>query len=87
LSTAGDLIFSTYYGGSAIEYCHGGLDLAPDGNIIFGGSSHSADFPLKNPIQTIFTQRLNPGYNTPILVKLTPDGQSVIFATYFGGLQ
>jgi uncharacterized protein (TIGR03437 family) len=84
LSTMGDLIFSTYYGGSAIEYCNG-LDLGPDGNIILGGSSHSADFPLKNPIQTVFTQRVNPGYNTPILVKLTPDGQSVIFATFFGG--
>jgi uncharacterized protein (TIGR03437 family) len=84
LSTTGDLIFSTYYGGSAIEYCHG-LDLGPDGNIVLGGSSHSADFPFKNPIQTVFTQRLNPGYNTPILVKLTADGQTIIFATYFGG--
>ena len=44
---------------------------------------HPPIFPFKNPIQTQFTQRT--GYYTPTLIKLSADGQSVIFATYFGG--
>ena len=48
-----------------------------------GGGSSSEDFPFKNAIQTQFTSRGL--YTTPMLVKFTGDGQTVLFATYYGG--
>jgi hypothetical protein len=59
LSPEGELMFSTYYGGSEAEYCPA-LGLTPDGGIIIGGSSGSANFPFKNPIQTELTA--HPGW-------------------------
>ena len=82
LSPTGNLIFSTYYGGSGTEFCSA-ITLASDGGVTIAGASSSADFPFKNPIQTEFTQR--PLWQTPTLVKLSADGQTVVFATYFGG--
>jgi uncharacterized protein (TIGR03437 family) len=79
LSSAGDLLFATYYGGSRNDGC-GGVALAPDGGILVAGTANSADFPLKNAIQTTFNS-----YSTPIVIKLSEDGQSVVFATFFGG--
>jgi uncharacterized protein (TIGR03437 family) len=82
LSAVGDLVFSTYYGGSGGDHCFA-ITVAPDGNVLVDGDSNSSDYPFKNPIQTNFTPR--GGYTTPTMLKLSPDGQTVIFATYFGG--
>lgn len=82
ITPLGALAFSTYYGGSGREFCHA-VSLTPDGGVLLGGSSNSADFPFKNAIQTQFTSRGL--YNTPALMKFTSDGQMVVFATYYGG--
>ncbi len=82
ITPSGSLAFSTYYGGSGTDACYA-VTLANDGGVIVGGASASADFPFKNPIQTQFTSK---GLNqTPSLMKFAPDGQSVIFATFYGG--
>ncbi len=82
ITPSGGLAFSTYYGGSGREFCHA-VSLTPDGGVLLGGSSNSVDFPFKNAIQTQFTSRGL--YNTPALMKFTSDGQTVVFATYYGG--
>jgi uncharacterized protein (TIGR03437 family) len=81
LAPAGSLIFSTYLGGSGIDNC-GGLALGPDGSLIFTGTAGVADFPLKDAPQTT----ASPGnFGAPVLVKMAPDGQSLILSTYLGG--
>ncbi len=82
MSPTGALLFSTYVGGSGTEYCHA-LALTPDGGVILAGSSSSTDLPLKNAIQSQITPRF--GYGTPVAAKFSADGQTIIFATFFGG--
>jgi uncharacterized protein (TIGR03437 family) len=82
LSPTGALLFSTYYGGSGREFCYG-VSIAPDGGVLVSGGAGSSDYPFKNPIQTEFTDAFM-GL-TPMIFKLSSDGQTVIFATYFGG--
>lgn len=82
ITPTGSLAFSTYYGGSGTESCHA-LTVTSDGGALLGGSSSSVDFPLKNAMQT----QLNAGgvYDTPTLTKFASDGQSITFATFYGG--
>jgi uncharacterized protein (TIGR03437 family) len=77
----GDLLWSTYLGGSGADWCY---QIATDakGNAYIGGASSSLDFPLKNAIQTAITPRN--GWLTPLLIKLSPDG-SIAAATFLGG--
>lgn len=77
----GDLLWSTYLGGSGADWCY---SIATDqqGNAYIAGASSSLDFPLKSAIQTTITPRN--GWRTPLLVKLTPDG-SIAAATFLGG--
>jgi uncharacterized protein (TIGR03437 family) len=80
-SSAGALLFATYWGGSALD---NGLGIAVDGNdnVVIAGFSGSTDFPLHNAVQNAGTPRT--GFGAPTLVKLSPDGQSIVFSTYLG---
>ncbi|MGY5874755.1 MAG: SBBP repeat-containing protein [Candidatus Thorarchaeota archaeon] len=73
------LIWSTYLGGSLDDL---GLELAidTDGNVIVGGLAGSDDFPLQNATQDYFG-----GQFDAFLTKVSPDGQEIIFSTYYGG--
>ncbi len=77
----GDLLWSTYLGGSSADWCY---SVATDlqGNAYIAAASRSLDFPLKNAIQTAITPRN--GWSTPLLIKLGPDG-SIAAATFLGG--
>ena len=79
----GSLIFSTYLGGSAQEVP---TDVAVDSedNIIVAGVTGSSDFPLMNPYQSNFTGG-SEGNADCFITKLSEDGQSLLFSTYFGG--
>jgi PKD repeat protein len=77
-SSAGLLVWSTYYGGSAAD---GGYDIITDGanNIIFTGYTSSANFPTKNPYQAALS-----GFSDAFIVKFNNKGLRQ-WATYYGG--
>ena len=45
------------------------------------GTTTSPDFPLSNALQT-----QNGPYGAGFIVKLSPDGKTILYSTYFGGL-
>lgn len=79
----GKIIFSTFFGGSGDEW---GTSLAIDSenNIIFGGTTTSPDFPLKNPYQDEL-QGGTEANNDAFFAKLSSDGQTLIHSSFFGG--
>ncbi len=76
---AGELLFSTYFGGDRNEE---GLAAAVDsqGNIYMAGRASSANLPVKNAIQSAIAGGGQDGF----IVKYTPDYR-LAYATYFGG--
>jgi hypothetical protein len=80
---------STYIGGSGAEYRanaedigNSGMTVDSSGNIIVvGRTGSSTDFPVINAYQDTF----GGGSFDAFVYKLSADGQSLIFATYFGG--
>jgi Beta-propeller repeat len=77
-SPAGELIYSTYFGGSDNDAA---TSIAADraGNVYLTGSLHSKDFPTTDAIQA------QPGGGVDAFVlKLDPAGK-VVYSTYLGG--
>lgn len=86
-----DMPFLSYYGGSDYEYVTA-LEIASDGSILLGGETYSLDFPVVNALQpelspldenlaedAFFLMRLD-----AYVVKLSPEGDKVLFSTYLG---
>ena len=80
-------IFSTFLGGNLLENPTKGADTGEKemivdefGNIIIVGRTDSTDYPLANAAQGTLA-----GHFDVMVTKLTPDAQSLIFSTYFGG--
>ncbi|UYP45828.1 hypothetical protein NEF87_002113 [Candidatus Lokiarchaeum ossiferum] len=85
LSSDGDkVIFSTYFGGTGDDGNYGhhgnGVIIDSNGNIVLSASTTSSDLLVKNPIQPNRT-----GLSDILILKLSNDGQDIVFATYFGG--
>ncbi|HVZ16913.1 MAG TPA: SBBP repeat-containing protein, partial [Terriglobales bacterium] len=80
-STGSDLIFSTYYGGNDLDSALG-IALDSSTNIYITGFTYSHDFPVVNPLPGQGTIH---GSNDVFVVKLSPMGSNVIYATYLGG--
>jgi len=82
-SYEGELIFSTYFGGSGTDNGNG-LVIDSEDNIVIGGITNSIDFPLMNPYQAT---RFSGGErnNDLFYAKLSSDGQTLLYSTYFGG--
>ena len=74
------LSYSTYLGGSGIDY---GKSIAVDatGAVYVSGTTLSTDFPTMNAMQP---GRNGSGYDVYV-AKLTPDGLALVYATYLGG--
>jgi hypothetical protein len=75
--------FSTFYGGSQEEclFDRCAITQDSDGNLIISGTTRSPDFPTVNA----FMEDEPDGTGEDIfLMKLTPDGQTVLFSTYLG---
>jgi hypothetical protein len=74
------LSYSTYLGGSGIDY---GESIAVDatGAVYVSGTTYSNDFPTVNPVQS---GPKRGGYDLYV-AKLTPDGTALVYATYLGG--
>ena len=83
-ATGGGLIYSTFLGGSNNE---GGGSIAVDsyGYAYITGFTSSPDFPLKSPIQSTFGGLTNGDQADAFVTKLSTNGGSLVFSTYFGG--
>ncbi|MHA1306409.1 MAG: SBBP repeat-containing protein [Candidatus Heimdallarchaeota archaeon] len=80
--------FSSYFGGSGDEQYSDAADvgrcdmiLDSDDNIIIVGRTSSTDLAVVNAYQDTY----NGGSHDVYVVKLSPDGQTVLFCTYLGG--
>jgi uncharacterized protein (TIGR03437 family) len=73
------VVFFAQIGGNGWDSAWGvGVD---NSGVILGGRTRSTNFPVKNAFQTDFKARLDNAFFS----KLTPDGKSLIFSTYYGG--
>ncbi len=82
LSSSGDnLIYSTYLGGTNVDW---GMGIASDdaGAIYMIGSTSSSDFPTKLPIQAAIR-----GDWDVFVAKFSGTGDYLIYSTYLGGIQ
>ena len=75
----GQALFSTFFGGSGNDRGWG-LDLDADGNIYITGTTDSDDLPLQNAFQAT-----RAGEEDGFLARLSADGQTLLFSSYFGG--
>ena len=78
LDPTGNLVFSTYYGGSQHDQAFG-IALDSSGVYVVGNTT-SPDYPTKNAFQA-----QNASGDDAFLTKFTLDGTSVIYSTYLGG--
>lgn len=74
-ATGGELLFSTFLGGSAQE-TGSSIRLDREGAIVIAGTTLSPDFPR--------TSGAFRGFDA-FLAKLSPDGRRLVFSTLFGG--
>ena len=76
------LRFSTYLGGSAVDLSTA-ITLDANGYVYVAGQTRSDDFPTRAPAQAY---QGSPLVGTDAFIaKLSPDGDSLIYATYLGG--
>jgi hypothetical protein len=79
VNSSGALLYSTYLGGSGVDV---GNAIAVDssGAAYVAGYTYSPDFPVVAGLQTSLG-----GECDAFLAKLSPDGTSLLYATYLGG--
>ncbi len=81
-SSGSALIFSTYLGGSSMDYISG-VTLDTSRNIFMTGTSRSSNFPIT---PGAFDSTLNSQFDGDyIVVKLNATGSSLIYSTFIGG--
>lgn len=85
LNSGGNLLFSTYLGGSSYDYINAIL-LDLDGNMIVGGETRSTDLPTTDDaFQPNYGGGSAFGTGDGFIAKLTPDGSRILYCSYFGG--
>lgn len=83
------LVYSTYFGGS-LDDTVSSLAVDSSGDVYFGGSTLSTDFPVLNAYQSHLAGAAGPDAQPIItmgdgyLAKLSPTG-SLVYSTYLGG--
>ena len=82
-SPDGSLIFSTYLGGSEDDWANC-VAVDSNNNIVIGGVTGSADFPLENPYQDTLLGGTESDADI-FIAKLSKDGSDLIYSTFFGG--
>jgi hypothetical protein len=75
----GNLIFSTYFGGTGVDHCYS-VQVDSSG-IYIAGDTSSTDYPTKNPFQATKLGSQTDAF----LTKFTADASSVVYSTYLGG--
>ncbi len=76
------LVWSTFLGGSGTDYALA-MTVDGQGNVWIGGSTGSRNFPMTEGALDTSTQNGLDGF----AVELSPDGSTLIWSTYLGGLQ
>jgi Bacterial Ig-like domain (group 3)/Beta-propeller repeat len=76
--TGSALVYSTYLGGSRLDYGNG-IAVDGTGNAYVTGYTTSTDFPIMNPFQA--TKR---GRGDVFVAKLNPTGSALVYSTYLG---
>ncbi|MEO6726923.1 MAG: SBBP repeat-containing protein [Blastocatellia bacterium] len=71
--------YSTYFGGSGSDIGYG-IAVDSQGAVYLTGQTASLNFPLKNAAYTMLM-----GANDAFVMKLSPNGSTVVFSTYIGG--
>jgi hypothetical protein len=79
-NSAGTLLFSTYMGGSGVDVGNG-IALDASGGIYVVGYTYSDDFPVTDGAAQVALG----GQCDAFLFKLTPAGDTLLYATYLGG--
>jgi hypothetical protein len=77
-ATGNSLVYSTYLGGSDVEWSLG-VAVDGSGSAYVTGQTRSSDFPTQTPFQT---DQLD---SDAFLTKLSPAGDSLAYSTYLGG--
>jgi uncharacterized protein (TIGR03437 family) len=92
LDASGNIIYSTYFGGSGTDNATA-MTVDPAGNVYVTGTTSSADFPTT---KGVYAASLPPAFqgvtvnvprtNSAFLFRLNPDG-SLAYSTYFAAAQ
>ncbi len=92
-NSKGELIYSTYLGGSGFDSCApnrcykgdrgNGIAIDRHGNAYITGYTTSEDFPVKNAFQN--TNKAEGGLTNGFVTKLDSSGSALIYSTYLGG--
>jgi uncharacterized protein (TIGR03437 family) len=86
LDNAGNLVFSTFLGGSGLDSASA-IRVDSDGNIYIAGSTTSLDFPTTpgtfQPAPLVPLWSLSPG---GFVTKLTPNASLILYSTYIPAL-
>jgi hypothetical protein len=81
----GELLFSTFFGGSGTDEPNA-IAVHPDGHIIVVGYTRSIDFPVtEGAFQEEYAGGSAFGTGDGFILKLSGDGSRVLYASYFGG--
>jgi hypothetical protein len=79
LTPAGEIVFSTYLGGTGAENASA-VEVADNGEIFVAGLTSSADFPIVKG-----KQKKRAGASDAFVVRLAKDGKKILASTYLGG--
>ncbi|MBX9603203.1 MAG: SBBP repeat-containing protein [Bryobacteraceae bacterium] len=80
LNAAGNgMVFSTYYGGTGSEFGHA-VAIDPNFAVYVAGETTSGDFPVVAAYQGAYA-----GQTDAFLIRFSPGGAPVVYATYLGG--
>jgi hypothetical protein len=74
------LVYSTYLGGSEVDFGKG-IAVDASGNAYIVGDTRSSDFPAANAIQPTFTGF----HHTVFVTKINASGSALVYSTYLGG--
>lgn len=79
LNLSGDVVYSSYLGGTGNDSA---IDIVVDleGNAYITGSTASSNFPIKDALQMT-----NAGGGDAFITKIAANGKEVVFSTYLGG--
>ncbi len=77
--TGSSLIYADYLGGSNQDYGYA-LALDSANEVYVTGSTSSSDFPVVNAYQASY-----PGSFNAFVTRISADGSSLLYSTYFGG--
>jgi uncharacterized protein (TIGR03437 family) len=82
ISPEGSLVYSSYLGGGCGEYGYG-ITVNADGTVWVGGATFSPNFPVtQDALQPVY----GGGFGDGFLVKVAAQGDSLVYATFLGGI-